>query len=154
MVEIALTVKDEKVNTTAIEIFSQFVEVVPTLVREFILKEVESRSSITNLKAYVKQQHPCTPNASFNASFGASTLTPTLPQMDTNSSNAETADAASSSSAPSTSTERSPSNKMDIQQITILPLSSILNIEEDFEPVLINFVIRQMINDPDQGKQN
>ncbi len=153
MVEIALTVKDEKVNTTAIEIFSQFVEVVPTLVREFILKEVESRSSITNLKACCIKQYPCTPNASFNASFGASTLTPTL--MDTNViSNAETIDAASSSTAPSTSTEQSPSTKMDKQQITILPLSSILNIEEDFEPVLINFVIRQMINDPDQGIKN
>lgn len=152
MVEIALTVKDEKVNTTAIEIFSQFVEVVPTLVREFILKEVESRSSITNLKACAKQ-HPCTPNASFNASFGVGTLTPTL--MDTNAtSNAEITDAASSSTAPSTSTElqQSPSAKLNTQQITILPLSSILNIEEDFEPVLINFVIRQMINDPDQGK--
>ena len=37
----------------------------------------------------------------------------------------------------------------------ITSLSSILNLEsESFEPVLINFVIRQMINDPDQGNSH
>jgi hypothetical protein len=34
---------------------------------------------------------------------------------------------------------------------TILSLADILNTDEVFEPILINYVIRQMINDPDPG---
>ena len=63
---------------------------------------------------------------------------------------------ASSSTQPGTSTNEmispnSNNNENFNEHVTILPLSSILSIEHDYEPVLINFVIRQMINDPDQG---
>jgi hypothetical protein len=34
---------------------------------------------------------------------------------------------------------------------TTLSLADILNTDEVFEPILINYVIRQMINDPDPG---
>lgn len=152
VVEIALTVKDEKVNTTAIEIFSQFVEVVPTLVREFILKEVESRLSIPGLKVSSKQSLS-TPNASFNVHTANVMKTPTMTTATTESTaNTETATSSTlpstSNSSPSSSLRRASFEAKENEQI--LPLSSILAIEEDFEPVLINFVIRQMINDPDQ----
>lgn len=97
---------------------------VPTLVREFILKEVESRMSLTRPSASSKQ--PTTPISPFN--FISCTTTPQPPTNITNSSKPES------------------TNKLQISS-----LSSILNLDdESFEPVLINFVIRQMINDPDQ----
>jgi len=166
VVEIALTVKDEKVNTTAIEIFSQFVEVVPTLVREFILKEVESRSSLSSLsnRSGSKLSHQaalCTPNASFTSNQNTVSTTPVLERLTglPSGDDAQSTGQASSSTQPGTSSAEATSNKdngnlspkNEIQDRIILPLSKILNIEEDFEPVLINFVIRQMINDPDEG---
>ncbi len=179
----ALSIKDEKVNTTAIEIFSQFVEVVPTLVREFILKEVESRLSVSYLKTSTKQQHqqqqqqnslPSTPTssnsinfASSSSSSSSSTLlappsTPNSKDID-NQSSAMTENAASSSvtaGASCASPFSSPSHKT-IEAVTATAttgseinsttnISSILKIDEDFEPILINFVIRQMMFDPDQ----
>ena len=131
VVEVALSVKDERVNTTAIEIFSQFVEVVPTLVREFILKEVESRSSVSNLKA--KQQ--AAPVVSVAADVNA----------------ASTSAVAGSASGQQVAITDFPILADIDAPISIVPISSVLNIVDDFEPVLINYVIRQMMNDPDQG---
>jgi len=37
------------------------------------------------------------------------------------------------------------------QSFNMLSLADILNTDDVFEPVLINFIIRQMINDPDPG---
>jgi hypothetical protein len=129
VVEVALSIKDEKVNTTAIEIFSQFVEVVPTLVREFILKEVESKSSVSNIKPNSKnQQIP---------SLSTSTL------VEPTSSTTPCASTSSISSVINANTESSQESQFNI--------STILKIEDTFDPVLINFVIRQMIFDPDQG---
>ena len=130
VVEVALSVKDERVNTTAIEIFSQFVEVVPTLVREFILKEVESRSSVSNLKS--KQQAAVSQVAA-----------------DVNAASTS-AVAGSASGQPVAITDFPILADIDAP-ISIVPISSVLNIADDFEPVLINYVIRQMMNDPDQG---
>ncbi len=131
MVEIALTVKDEKVNTTAIEIFSQFVEVVPTLVREFILKEVESRASISGLKASSKQSL-CTPNASLNVSYTTNTAVLNTPTLATTAKTSSESNAtATSSTQPSTSHSSSSSPRRSIsfesgESVNILPLSSIL----------------------------
>ena len=132
VVEVALSVKDERVNTTAIEIFSQFVEVVPTLVREFILKEVESRSSVSNLKA---KQQQAAPVVSVAADVNA----------------ASTSAVAGSASGQQVAITDFPILADIDAPISIVPISSVLNIVDDFEPVLINYVIRQMMNDPDQG---
>ncbi len=163
MVEIALTVKDEKVNTTAIEIFSQFVEVVPALVREFILKEVDSRSSLSNLhNKGSKLSHQAilsTPNASLTSNQNTISTTPILERLSAlpKGDEPESTGEASSSTQPSTSNTTTTYNtnnlspRNEIKDLTILPLSTVLSIEQDFEPLLINFVIRQMINDPDEG---
>ena len=172
--------KDEKINTIAIEIFSQFVEVVPTLVREFILKEVESRVSISRTSSagsnIINSKQPTTPISSFSFASSASSLsTSTTPQPppvllssttssgngngNGNASKDETATTSTSTTTTTTSTStitatttQSVNSKATFQ---ITSLSSILNLEsESFEPVLINFVIRQMINDPDQGNSH
>jgi hypothetical protein len=143
--------KDEKINTIAIEIFSQFVEVVPTLVREFILKEVESRVSISRTSSAannsINSKQPTTPVSSFNFALASSSTTPQPPPVLLSSTTS-----ANSTSGIKDETSPPVNSKATFQ---ISSLSSILNLEsESFEPVLINFVIRQMINDPDQGKFN
>lgn len=47
VVELALSLNDEKLNSIAIEIFSHFVEALPTMVREFILSESEPNSRLS-----------------------------------------------------------------------------------------------------------
>ena len=133
VVEVALSVKDERVNTTAIEIFSQFVEVVPTLVREFILKEVESRSSVSNLKSKQQQQQAVVSQVAADVNAASTSAV-----------------AGSASGQPVAITDFPILADIDAP-ISIVPISSVLNIADDFEPVLINYVIRQMMNDPDQG---
>jgi protein phosphatase 4 regulatory subunit 3 len=152
VVEVALNTKDEKINTIAIEIFSQFVEVVPTLVREFILKEVESRISLTSRSSTSSSTSsssskqpppplplPSTPISSFNFGLATTPQPPSALLQNNNNNN-------------STKSDDHQPQQLTTKSFQISSLSSILNLEDDsFEPVLINFVIRQMINDPDQG---
>jgi hypothetical protein len=138
VIEVGLSVRDEKVNTIAIEILSQFVEAAPTLVREFILNEVESKSSLgSNGSKGLKQQLPSTPVSvmSNNIFFN---------QTPSSKVGEET-----QLSSISTTTASAVAGQNEISSSSKLSLADILNTDDVFEPVLINYVIRQMINDPD-----
>lgn len=111
----------------------------PTLVREFILKEVDSRMPRPSAS---KHQQPATPISSF--SFN-------------NNNNSASTTAITSAGTPQppggalSKTEPVSSKPAAVSSLPTSSLSAILNLDdESFEPVLINFVIRQMINDPDQ----
>lgn len=124
---------------------SQFVEVSPTLVREYILNEIESKSSVNNLSASFKgnsqlisKLHTDTYLANPLASTTPVHLLLSLSRND------------SSSHFSSISENNEIDFKTEKCDIS-LSLKNILNTDDVFEPVLINFVIRQMINDPDPG---
>ena len=148
-------IKDEKVNTIAMEILSQFVEAAPTLVREFILNEVEqkinSKSSGSNGNNTNFKQLPSTSVSSSHVSISNNFIL-----SSTSSSSSSLAQTPTSSSSCSKEeaqlqiqTEQTLTNQFDT---STLVLSQSLNTDDVFEPVLINFIIRQMINDPDPGK--
>lgn len=139
VIEVGLSVRDEKVNTIAIEILSQFVEAAPTLVREFILNEVESKSSLgSNGSKGLKQQLPSTPvSAMSNNIFFNQTPSSKAGGEETQLSSI------------STTTASAVAGQNEISSSSKLSLADILNTDDVFEPVLINYVIRQMINDPD-----
>ena len=150
VIEVGLSVRDEKVNTIAIEILSQFVEAAPTLVREFILNEVESKSSLGSngskgISSSLKQQMPSTPvSAITNQFFNQTPINKLGEDQDkqTQLSSISTTTASAQSAATITTTCQ---NEISSK----LSLADILNTDDVFEPVLINYVIRQMINDPD-----
>jgi hypothetical protein len=109
--------------------------VAPVLVREFILNEIETKSLVastgttSNSKKSNKQQQqqqisqPSTPQP----------LTPLREE-----------------SIGSVTTETSTAALSEAVATNIPSLDEILNVDEEFEPTLINYIIRQMINDPDQ----
>lgn len=189
VIEIALSIKDEKVNTVAVDILSHFVEVSPTLVREYILNEIESKSSVNNLSMSLKTTTTITTTTTTMSNSGAtsaatvpSTTMPCASLASSSSSllspGAEACTVSSTTTSasvflscakqanppsyPSTPTHpinaannsRDESTKLGGGSggANIVPLADILNTDDVFEPVLINYVIRQMINDPDPGK--
>lgn len=148
------------------EILSQFVEAAPTLVREFILNEVEqkinSKSSGFNSNSTNSnfKQQPSTPVSShvtisnnFILSSSSSSSTSSQAQTPTSSSSCskEEAQTQMMQTAQSLTNQFDASTLVVSQSFNMLSLADILNTDDVFEPVLINFIIRQMINDPDPG---
>ena len=103
--------------------------------REFILSEAESRASVSNLyhrsNNSGKHMQPSTPVSAF-----PSGPTPHLPPPQ-----------ASHLTKEDNHQQVSTSNA---NHVASLSLAAILSTDE-FEPVLISYVIRQLINDPDPG---
>jgi hypothetical protein len=166
----------------AIDILSPIVEISPTLVREYILNEIEAKSSVSNLNMSLKaatqgnfsltvnklpqHQLPSTPTlASFTTttSLELSTTTTTTLTIQETKSSALSAPATptlsitkedTNSNGPTSVSESTLLNNNNTSSSSIyrlLTLSEVLNTDDVFEPILINYVIRQMINDPDQG---
>ena len=154
------------------EILAQFCEAAPTLVREFILNEVEqklnSKSSAANSQNSTnsnscfasnnntssKQQLPSTPVSSHVSSISSNFIlsssmsqTPTSSSSTSSSCNKE--DSSQSQSQALLTNQFDASTLVLNQPFNLLSLADILNTDDVFEPVLINFIIRQMINDPD-----
>ena len=59
--------------------------------------------------------------------------------------------AASSTRATSANANDAKASIRQTNAKKLLSLKQVLNVEHVFEPILINYVIRQMINDPDPG---
>jgi hypothetical protein len=147
------------------EILSQFVEAAPTLVREFILNEVEqkinSKSSGSNGNNTNFKQLPSTPVSShvsisnnfILSSASSSSSSSSLAQTPTSSSSFSKEEAQMQIQTAQTLTNQFDASTLVVSQsFNMLSLADILNTDDVFEPVLINFIIRQMINDPDPGK--
>ena len=165
-------IRDDKVNTIAMEILSQFVEAAPTLVREFILNEVEQK---LNSKSTGSNSNNNSNNNSLNMSNSSFKQLPSTPVsshvaissnflLSTASSSSSLSQTPTSSSSSSSGSKEETQLQMQTQSLTsqfdastlvvnqsfnLLSLTDILNTDDVFEPVLINFIIRQMINDPD-----
>jgi hypothetical protein len=146
------------------EILSQFVEAAPTLVREFILNEVEqkinSKSSGSNGNNTNFKQLPSTPVSShvsisnnfILSSASSSSSSSSLAQTPTSSSSCSKEEAQMQIQTAQTLTNQFDASTLVVSQsFNMLSLADILNTDDVFEPVLINFIIRQMINDPDPG---
>ena len=185
VIELGLSLGDDKMSQTCIDILSHFVEVSPASVREYILKEIEAKSSVSNLNMSLK---PATSSSNSNSSSNnnsnssnhinvtiTSSKFPTSPIV----SVATTASSSSSNIEVSTTTNNNDSNEQerkssidtteqqeqqqqhqreetsdhdDINEsVAMLSLSDILNTDDVFEPILINYVIKQMFNDTDPG---
>ena len=131
------------------EILSQFVEAAPTLVREFILNEVEqkinSKSSGSNGNNTNFKQLPSTPVSS-HVSISNNFI------LSSASSSCSKEEAQMQIQTAQTLTNQFDASTLVVSQsFNMLSLADILNTDDVFEPVLINFIIRQMINDPDPG---
>lgn len=139
-------------NVIAVEILSQFVEVAPTLVREFILNEIESKSSVSNLNNSIN----LTKNSnaiSFKSSSSSSSFASIKDDLSSStviSSSSLLVSASQSVTPPPPPPLSNTQMNTPSQNRAPLSLEEILNTDDVFEPVLINYVIRQMINDPDQ----
>jgi hypothetical protein len=173
-----------------VDILSPIVEISPTLVREYILNEIEAQNSrtrqwlvdVSKEKTFVDNnvtpnhhQMPATPTlAAFDLASGSSATavneseassTTTTSAVTSSSSlsfpappsinNIPVKDQAdtASSSEPTTTQQNNSNNNINTSTsiYRLLTLSEVLNTDDVFEPILINFVIRQMINDPDEG---
>lgn len=186
VIELGLSLGDDKMSQTCIDILSHFVEVSPASVREYILKEIEAKSSVSNLNMSLK---PATSSSNSNSSSNNNsnssnhinvTITSSKFPTTTPIVSAATTDSSSSSNIEvSTTTNNNDSNEQenkssidnteqqDQQQqtqreetsdhddinesVAMLSLSDILNTDDVFEPILINYVIKQMFNDTDPG---
>jgi hypothetical protein len=147
------------------EILSQFVEAAPTLVREFILNEVEQKinskssgfnSNSTNSNFKQQPSTPISSHVTISNNFilsSSSSSTSSQAQTPTSSSSCskEEAQAQMMQTAQSLTNQFDASTLVVSQSFNMLSLADILNTDDVFEPVLINFIIRQMINDPDPG---
>lgn len=135
--------KDNGLSPIAIDILSHLVEVSPTIVREYILNEIESKSSIINLNSSLNKTD-FIPNKLSNTNLASYNINQkkTIPLI---------------CSSIVSSISRIKGNKIKIEQNDKnivsshekLTLNDILNTDDVFEPILINYVIRQMIIDPD-----
>ena len=94
---------------------------------------------------------PSTPVSQF------STTTPLTPAFSgLNNNNSKESSQQQSHQSETTPSPTVPQTNVEIvsnnvKQNVTLSLADILNTDEVFEPILINYVIRQMINDPDPG---
>lgn len=153
VIEMGLMVKDDKSNQLAIDILSPIVEISPTIVREYILSEIESKSSVSNLNMSLSNSRSNTPTSHLTANNSNSCST----------ANGGTSSGGNQRSSPfggdtktentSESTAKSlppPSSTTVSSNSRLLTMEELLNIDELFEPILINYIIKQMINDPDQ----
>ncbi|CAF0822269.1 unnamed protein product [Brachionus calyciflorus] len=145
VIEITLDLMNQILNPIAIDILSHLVEVSPTMVREYILNEIESKSSTNNLNTTLKKTNSLKSssinhNKTFSTSSAYSPCVPSFPDQ------------------KSSEKEQNEDNTNDKSQLNPinnnktkrkLNLDDILNTEDIFEPILINHIIRQMINDPD-----
>lgn len=93
---------------------------------------------------------PSTPISQFNTSQSSSQDISNTPTCSLVQQTSILSTSSSEQIEKSANIEQQIANKSHNSTAT-LSLADILNTDEVFEPILINFVIRQMINDPDPG---
>ena len=128
----------------AIDILSHLVEVSPTMVREYILNEIESKSSINNLNSSLNKSDSISNKLSSMTTTNQKRTNPSIsspisPSLSNNKENQQDAE----------TKEKTEEKSSQLGSRGPLTLEDILNTDDVFEPILINYVIRQMINDPD-----
>jgi hypothetical protein len=184
VIELGLSLGDDKMSQTCIDILSHFVEVSPASVREYILKEIEAKSSVSNLNMSLKPETSSNSSSNNNSNssnhinvtitsskFPTTTTTPIVSAATTasSSSNIEVSTTTNNNNIDEQENKSSIDNteQQDQQQqnqreetsdhddinesVAMLSLSDILNTDDVFEPILINYVIKQMFNDTDPG---